>query len=201
MPLILEGLVTTLNPADSPHLAPMGPTVEQGLTQFVLRPYPTSQTYQHLRQRGAGVLHVTDDALLLARAAIGPVVPFPPTRPATAIAGVVLADACRAAEFVVESIDESAERIVMHCRTLALHEIRPFFGFNRAKHAIVEAAILATRLDLLPREVVETELTRLAVPIHKTGGLDELTALEVLSNFVHSYFARSQHTSKQADIP
>jgi len=189
MPLILEGLVTTLTPADTPHLAPMGPTVEPGLARFVLRPYPTSQTYQHLRQRGAGVLHVTDDALLLARAAIGPVVPFPPTRPAQAIAGVILADACRAAEFVVESIDESAERVALQCRTLALHELRPFFGFNRAKHAIVEAAILATRLAWLGRESVEAELARLAVPIRKTGGPDELTALEVLTDYVRSYYS------------
>ena len=27
--------------------------------------------------------------------------------------------------------------------------LRDFFGFNRAKHAVIEAAILATRIDFL----------------------------------------------------
>ncbi len=61
--MILEGLITTLNADDSPHVAPMGPRVDgTDFTTFVLRPFPTSHTYQNLLRHPAGVLHITDDA-------------------------------------------------------------------------------------------------------------------------------------------
>ena len=75
--MILEGIVTTLSPEGAVHIAPMGPHVDAGMEHFLLRPFPTSQTYQNLVKHGEGVLHVTDDVLLLARAALGPVEPPP----------------------------------------------------------------------------------------------------------------------------
>src|SRR5437868_2301152 len=106
MPLVLEGLVSTLNAAGAIHLAPMGPHVQPDLRRFVLRPFPTSQTYRNLLAHPEGVLHVTDDALLLAQAAIGQGPVPPPHVPAERISGFVLADACRAFEFRAATIDD-----------------------------------------------------------------------------------------------
>ncbi len=41
------------------------------MRRFVLRPFRTSTTYRNLKAHGEGVLHITDDVLLLARTAIG----------------------------------------------------------------------------------------------------------------------------------
>ena len=68
---LLEGIVTTLNEDGSPHIAPMGPIVDAEFTQILLRPYRTSTTYQNLKRTGQGVLHVTDDVEMFARAAVG----------------------------------------------------------------------------------------------------------------------------------
>jgi len=38
-----------------------------------LRPFQTSTTFHNLKRQRAGVFHVVDDVLLLARAAIGPI--------------------------------------------------------------------------------------------------------------------------------
>src|SRR5580658_550867 len=111
--MILEGLVTTRNPDGSPHLAPMGPRVEPDFARFVLRPFPTSETYRNLLAHPEGVLHVTDDALLIATAALGAAIPLPPLRPAESVGGFVLIDACRHYEFVVRSVDDSGERVSM----------------------------------------------------------------------------------------
>src|SRR4051795_6271003 len=112
MPLVLEGLVSTIAPDGGPHLAPMGPHVPAAdFDRFTLRPFPTSQTYHNLRAHGEGVLHVTDDVLLLAKAALGPVVPPPAWRPAARVRGWVLADACRAYEFRVRAVDAAQERV------------------------------------------------------------------------------------------
>src|SRR5687767_1238128 len=113
--MILEGLVTTHSSDGTMHLAPMGPRVDPDMTRFLLRPFPTSQTYQNLRRHPEGVLHITDDVLLLARAAIGRVEELPAHRPAEIVRGFILSDACRAYEFRVTSVDDSEQRVRLEC--------------------------------------------------------------------------------------
>ncbi|HEV3439675.1 MAG TPA: DUF447 domain-containing protein [Gemmata sp.] len=180
--MILEGLVTTLDPDGSPHLAPMGPRVADDFTRFTLRPFPTSHTYQNLLRDRQGVLHVTDDALLLARAAIGTVKPFPAVRLAERTKGFVLMDSCRHYEFVVRSVDDSTERVSIEAEIVCAGRTRDFFGFNRAKHAIVEAAILTTRLHFLPLEQVAAEFRKFRVIVGKTGGPAEHEAMDLLES-------------------
>src|SRR2546429_345071 len=108
--MILEGIVTTLGTAGQVNIAPMGPHVDAALERFVLRPFHTSQTYRNLKVHGEGVLHVTDDVLLLARAALGPVQPQPALFAASCIRGFVLQDACRYFEFRVKTLDDREER-------------------------------------------------------------------------------------------
>src|SRR5207237_9367244 len=137
---------------DKLDVAPMGPIVDDAFTMLTLRPFRTSRTYQNLKVRPQGVFHVVDDVLLLARAAIGEPLPVPATLPATQIAGKVLADACRWYEFEIDECDDSQVRTRMMARVVHCGRIRDFFGFNRAKHAVLEGAILATRLHLIPAE-------------------------------------------------
>lgn len=181
--MILEGLVTTTNPDGTPHLAPMGPRVEPGMGRFLLRPFPTSKTYQNLLAHPEGVLHVTDDVLLLAKAAVGAVSSFPPTRPAERVRGFVLADACRHYEFRLAGVDASEARVRMDAEVVHTGTLRDFWGFNRAKHAVLEAAILATRLHLLPAHEVEAEYRKLRVVVDKTGGPAEIEAMAFLERY------------------
>lgn len=179
--MILEGIVTSLSPSGDINIAPMGPRVEGAdFRRFLLRPYPTSQTYRNLKAHGEGVLHVTDDVLLLAKAAVGPVAPAPALRPAQTVRGWVLETAARAYEFRVASMDESEERIRIEAEVLHIDRRHDLFGFNRAKHAVVEAAILATRTAFLLPDEIEAEYHKLAVIVGKTGGPDERAAFEFL---------------------
>ena len=63
---------------------------------------------------------------------------------------------------------------------------REFIGFNRARHAVLEAAIYATRLHLLPRAFVESELQRLQVIVDKTAGVQEFEAMALLTEHVRT---------------
>lgn len=180
--MILEGLVTTTAAGGGPHLAPMGPTVDPGMTRLLLRPFPDSTTYQNLLHHGEGVFHVTDDASLIARAAVGSVRDVPPTRPAERVRGFVLRDACRFYEFVVRSVDASRERVHIDAEVVRTGTQREFVGFNRGKHAVVEAAILATRFRLLPTEEVAAEFRKLRVIVDKTGGPAEREAMTFLED-------------------
>jgi hypothetical protein len=178
--MILEGLVTTLNPDGSPHVAPMGPRVPPDFSHLTLRPFPTSHTCQNLLRHRQGVFHVTDDALLMAQAAIGQIIQLPELRRAEHINGFVLVDCCRYYEFIVRSIDELGERVSLEAEVVYSGRAKDFYGFNRAKHAIVEAAILATRLHFLPLPEVAAEFNKLRAIVGKTGGPAELEAMNLL---------------------
>ncbi|NDC64417.1 MAG: DUF447 family protein [Planctomycetia bacterium] len=146
----------------------------------MLRPFATSQTAANLRRTPEGVFHLSDDVLLLARVVTGSG-PAPAVRPAAEVRGWVLEDACRSYEFRVESVDATEERVRLEARVVRVHEGRPFVGFNRARHAVVEAAILVTRLHLLGGEEVARRLRDLAPWVEKTGGRSEREAFGMLA--------------------
>jgi len=182
--LILEGIVTTVSPEGVVNIAPMGPRVDSEMRRLLLRPFRTAQTYHNLKKHGEGVLHVTDDVLLLAKGAIGAVEPMPWLRPASSVRGFVLQDACRYHEFRVVALDDREERSSIEAEVVHSGRLREFFGFNRAKHAVVEAAILATRTDFLPLDEIETEYRKLEVIVKKTGGEQEEQAFSLLAAHV-----------------
>ncbi len=183
--MILEGLVTTLGPDDVLNVAPMGPRIEGDWSQFVLRPYRTSTTYRNLRNHGEGVLHVTDDVLLLARSAIGPVADVETMR-AEVVRGRILLTSARYYEFSVTEFDDREERATIRAEAVASGRIGELFGLNRAKHAVVEAAILATRLAFLHPQAIRDDLARLAPLVEKTGGPVERDAFDLLRTFIES---------------
>ncbi len=197
--MILEGLVTTRDPSGRVHTSPLGPIVRGDVRsphELILRPYRGGRTFEHLRRRRAGVFHVVDDAELLARAAVGAV--DPPVRPAVDVDGYVLEDACRAFEFRVIAIDESDERTVMRAEVVRTVDLRPFCGWNRARHAVIEAAILATRAHLLPRDEIDARFASLDVLVEKTGEAAERRAMAILREHVAAIDSRSEESPRDA---
>jgi hypothetical protein len=184
--MILEGIVTSLSANDELNVAPMGPIVDETFATLVLRPFRTSQTYQNLNVRPYGVFHVVDDVLLLARAAIGDLPETPATFSAERIAGRVLSAACRWYEFEIAECDESHERTQMRARVVHGGRLRDFFGFNRAKHAVLEGAILATRLHLISPAELRGEFERLRIIVEKTAGPQEREAFALLERHIRS---------------
>ena len=187
--MILEAIVTTKSADGSINIAPMGPHVdalEVGST-FELRPFTTAQTFKNLSQSNCGVLHVIDDALLLARAAIHEFESQPETEPAVKVDGAVLSDCCRWYEFRTQFIDAKESRATIKCEIVHAGRKRDFFGFNRAKNSVLEAAILATRIDFIPIDEIQSQFEPLKTIVSKTGGPDEHKAFELLDNFVSAH--------------
>ena len=187
--MILEGIVTTLDAAGNLNIAPMGPRIEPGLARFVLRPFRTSTTYKNLNARGEGVFHVTDDVLLLARATIG-TISDAPSRPADHVRGHVLLGSCRYYEFRVTEVDDREERANFHAETVHHGELREFLGFNRARHAVLETAILASRIEFLPVEGLASALQTHRTVVEKTGDDPEAKAFTLLVNHMQKVAER-----------
>ncbi len=179
---ILEGIVTTINEDDTTNISPMGPLVDAAMSRLTLRPFQSSTTYHNLKHHGEGVLHITDDVELLARAAVG--VAAPPVRDASAVRGRILVDACRWYAFRVVELDDREERTTIYCEVVDCGRQRDFFGFNRAKHAVVEAAILATRIGILPDDKIRRDMESLEILVEKTGGDEEHRAFTFLTDYL-----------------
>jgi len=185
--MILEGIVTSLDASGRLNVAPMGPLVTPEFSTLILRPFQSSQTFQNLKAHPCGVLHVIDDVLLIAQAALNQLPAEPETFPAEKVAGRVLAACCRWFEFEITAGDDSQPRTHLEARVIHSGRLRDFFGFNRAKHAVLEATILATRLHLLPQTDVRAELHRLAPLIEKTAGPQEHAAWTLVCRFIDDW--------------
>jgi uncharacterized protein len=180
--VILETIVTTLDERGVINFAPMG--VEWGEETIVLKPFLETTTFRNLEQRRSAVVNLTDDVMLFAEGAIGS--PQYPSIPATVVQGVVLESACSWRELVVEAVDATPPRSRIDARVVHTGFRREFIGFNRARHAVLEAAILATRTHLLPAEQIWDEYARLQVIVEKTAGPREREAMGLLTRYVSS---------------
>ena len=180
--MILETIVTTSDANGVVNCAPMG--VEWGDDTIVLKPFLETATYRNVIATRIAVVNLTDDVRVFARAAVSN--PVYPTVPAVAVKGVVLADCCSWRELDVRAIDSTPPRARIEAAVVHRGTQRDFIGFNRACAAVLEAAIYATRVHLLPRPFLESEMARLQVIVDKTAGPREHEAMALLADFIHA---------------
>jgi uncharacterized protein len=187
--MIVETVVTTLDEDGQANFAAMG--VVWGEERLVIRPYRGTRTFRNLIRAREAVVNVTDDVLVFAKSALSR--ERFPSRPATRVRGVVLADACHWREVTVEEVvlpepaPSTAGRADVSTRVVATGVGRPFAGLCRAKHAVVEASILASRVRRLPHAEILAELGRLDPLVDKTGGPAEREAMA----YIHAHVARA----------
>ena len=180
--MILETIVTTVDAGGTVNCAPMG--VEWDDDAIVLKPFLETATYRNLLATRAAVVNITDDVRVFARAAISN--PSYPTTPAVVVRGAVLEDCCAWREVEVRGIDATAPRSRIDTTVVHRGIRREFVGFNRARHAVIETAIYATRVQLLPATFLQSELQRLQTIVDKTAGEHELEAMALLADYIRS---------------
>jgi uncharacterized protein len=181
---LIETVVTTTGSDGVVNCAAMG--VRWGEDELVFWPFDTTRTLRNLRVHGEAVVHLTDDVLLFVQAALGH--PSPAMRPASAIDGSVIEDANSWREVVVVDITRSADELPrsrVQARVVASGTgTRQPLGLCRARHAAVEASILASRLRSLGGERVLSELERLQELVDKTAGQRERAAMDYVRRYV-----------------
>jgi hypothetical protein len=185
MPLIRECIVTTLNAAGALHLAPLG-LIEDG-DHWIIAPFRPSTTLANLEARGQATASFIDDAEVFAGFVTGqrdwPLTmldAWPAPRLSCALAH---------AELEVARVDADEQRPRFFCAVRRIESHRPFLGMNRARAAVLEAAILATRLTMLPREKIDSEIAYLKIAIDKTAGASERAAWERVMAKISAHFA------------
>lgn len=186
--MIVETIVTSLSSSGKPHIAPMGIHVEQDFR--LILPFRPSATLDNILATGQAVISHTDDVRVFAGCVTGR-----SDWELAASGGVTvpyLADCLAHQELELIEMEDDPVRPRLRCRVVDSFQHKPFQGFNRAQFAVIEAAILITRLGRLPWEKVVRELEYLQIGLHKCAGARELEAWGWLMEKLESFRLETQ---------
>jgi hypothetical protein len=177
--VIFEAVITTVAADGQPHVAPFG--VRYRGPQVVLMPFKPSSTLDRLRATRHAVLNLTTDTRVFAAAVCARWLgarpgSAPDLRPAQAVPGHVLASALAHSELKLVHDDDHAERPTLVFDRVLDVTHAPFRGFNRAQAAVVEGAVLVSRLQMLSADKIDAEFAYLQIAIDKTAGPTEREA-------------------------
>jgi hypothetical protein len=185
MPMIRETIVSTADRAGKVHFAPLGLIAEGD--GWIIAPFRPSTTLDNLREVPFAAANFTDDVRVFAGCLTGR--GDWPSAACDEIPVRRLAQALAHAELAVTHVSEDKERPRFHCRVLRTITHAPFKGFNRAQAAVIEAAILVSRLRLLPRDKIDREMSYLEAAVNKTASPLEAEAWDWLRDAVEAFYA------------
>lgn len=182
--MIFEAIIISQDAIGAPHVSPFGIRYEGEFV--VISPYKPSTTLDNILATKHAVMNLTDDVRVFAGAL---------TNHKTwdllqtnKIAGYRLEDCLTHVELRLVEVREDATRPQLIMQKVFAQNHQPFAGFNRAQAAVVELAVLVSRLHLLPREKVESELAYLQIAIDKTAGEREFEAWRWLQDKVQHFY-------------
>lgn len=184
--MIYETIITSVDEQGLPHIAPFGIREQEDLV--VVAPFRPSATLDNLLANRTAVINYTDDVRIFAGALTGRT--QWPLSPARNIKGYVLDVALAHRELELVEIREDTQRPQLSFKVVHEEAHSAFKGFNRAQGAVIELAILVSRLHMLPMEKIEAEINYLKIAIHKTAGERELQAWSWLMERIENHKAQ-----------
>ena len=191
MPMIREIIVTTADADGQAHIAPLG-IIADG-DGWIIAPFHPSTTLDNLRAVPFAVANFCDDVRIFAGCLTGR--SDWPTTTSEHVPVPRLVTALTHDELAVTHVTEDPQRPRFHCSVAHRATHAPFAGFNRAQAAVIEAAILASRLHLLPREKVEREIAYLEIAVSKTAGAAEQQAWQWLMEKIRAHYGNDANLS------
>lgn len=189
--MIHETIVTTLSAQGVAHVAPMG--VRFDGSKVIVMPFRPSATYDNIVATGCAVVNFTTDVRVFAGCVTGR--RDWPTLPASEVRSVRLSGALAHAELRLVAATDDPVRPVLTLERVAEASHAGFTGFNRAQAAVIEGAVLVSRLHLLPREQIETGVAWLRTAIDKTAGPGEQEAWRWLIEAIAAHYEPDERAS------
>jgi hypothetical protein len=176
--------MSTVSLAGESHVTPFGVKYEGDL--IVISPYKPSTTLDNILATKCAVMNLTDDVRVFA----GALTNRQPWQliQANKISAGRLVDCLAHVELELVEMRDDATRPHLLMRKVAEYNHQPFTGFNRAQAAVIELAVLVSRLHLLSREKIENEMQYLLIAVHKTAGERELEAWGWLTQKIDDFY-------------
>lgn len=184
--MIQETIVITQNSSGLAHIAPMGIHIpSKSQDEFIILPFRPSTTLNNLLASNTAVINYCDDVRVFAGCLTGR--RDWPLKPAEKINGQVLECALAHTEVELVRVEDDETRPKLFCK--AVHSVNhaPFRGFNRAQYSVLEAAILISRLGMIPLEKIQAEIDYLRIGLEKTAGDRELEAWSWLMTVIENF--------------
>jgi uncharacterized protein len=189
--MIQEIIVTTQNEDGTTHIAPMGIREENGL--IIIAPFKPSATLENIQRNKSAVVNRIDDVRIFAGCLTGrkdwPLVST------EKINGQRLEAALSHLELELDSFKDDELRPQFYLKPINEVTHSAFKGFNRAQSAVLEAAILVSRLHMLSDEKINQELEYLTIAIEKTAGDNEKQAWQWLLDKIEVF--RKEHKASE----
>jgi uncharacterized protein len=187
--MIYETIVTTADRDGRAHIAPMGVRFENDFA--ILAPFRPSATLDNVMATRSAVVNFCTDVRVFAGCVTGYARDWP-TVVATSVPSVRLADTLAHVELRLHDTVEDDVRPTLRMECVHRETHAPFAGFNRAQAAVVEGAILVSRLFMLPDDKVDNEMAYLQIAIDKTAGDVEREAWQWLVQAVERHRAQAR---------
>jgi uncharacterized protein len=178
--MIVETIFSTLDETGKPNFAPMG--IVWGKEFITVLPFRNTHTCRNLLSTGYGIANVSDNVLAYVRCALYDAVL--PSFPAKVVPGAVFKEACSWREVTLVSQAGTSDRAELYCRVLFDSRQRDFLGFRRASNAVIEATILATRLDFQEQTAIIEGVERYQEIVEKTGDESDKQAYRLVHEYV-----------------
>ena len=181
--MIQEVIVTTTNKDGSTHIAPMGIRKESGL--IIISPFKPSATLENIQRNKSAVINRVDDVRVFAGCLTG-------HKDWSLVLTEKIKDkrlemALSHLELCLERFEDDELRPQFYFKQIIEINHKPFQGFSRAQYAVLEAAILVSRLRMLTKEKIEQEVEYLKIAIDKTAGENEKVAWGWLMESIKQY--------------
>lgn len=183
--MIFETIITSVDSMGVPHVAPFGISMQDGLV--VISPYKPSSTMANILASNHAVMNLTDDVRVFAAALTGR--SAWDLVAADKVVGVRLAACLAHKELKLVNVIDHPLRPQLFLQVLHEKQHQAFQGFNRAQAAVIELAVLVSRLTRLPMDKIEQEIGYLNIAIEKTAGPSELEAWSWLMEAVTNHRA------------
>jgi hypothetical protein len=181
--MIQEVIVTTENSEGQTHIAPMG--IHLNDEEIIILPFRPSRTLNNLLTTGKAIINYCDDVRIFAGCLTGryewPLTASPRGH------GRFIQTALAYREIILDRMEDNDTRPKLFCKTVYEVNQYPFKGFNRAQFAVLEAAILVSRLNMLSMQKIESEIAYLEIGLHKTASPNELEAWGWLMDVIEQH--------------
>ncbi len=188
--MIFETIITTVDLAGETHITPFGVRYEGDLV--VIAPYKPSTTLDNILATKCAVMNLADDVRVFAAALTNRKIAnrqIAALVQANKINGFRLADCLAHVELELVELRNDATRPQLFMQKVAEFNHKPFTGFNRAQAAVIELAILVSRLHMLPKDKIMNEIEYLKIAMDKTAGEREMQAWGWLTEEIENLYA------------
>lgn len=181
--MIQEVIVTTENKQGKVHIAPMGIHILN--EDIIILPFRPSTTLENILQSKTAIINYCDDVRIFAGCLTGK--KDWPLMTDNHKKYQYIASALAHKELELYKIEDDETRPKLYFKTINTVNHSAFQGFNRAQFAVLEAAILVSRLHMLPIEKIDSEIEYLTIGFEKCAGEKEREAWQWLMTRIEQH--------------